>query len=115
MSELTEHMDTYGADTTATMERFLDDEDMYLKCLHIFSTDSGFADLAAALEKKNYTAAFESAHMLKGVAANLGLTPLYDKICILVEALRRQDYAHTAQQYQNICTEKEQMIKMLLE
>ncbi|MCH4239624.1 MAG: Hpt domain-containing protein [Oscillospiraceae bacterium] len=114
MSELTERMDTYGADTAATMERFLNDEVMYLKCLHIFSKDSGFTDLSSALEKKDYTEAFESAHMLKGVASNLGLTPLYDKICILVEALRRQDDANTAQQYQNICTEKERMIKILL-
>lgn len=114
MSELTKRMDTYGADTTATMERFLNDEDMYVKCLHIFSKDSGFTDLAFALEKKDYIAAFESAHMLKGVASNLGLTPLYDEICILVEALRRQDYVNTTQQYQNICTEKKRMIKMLL-
>ena len=34
------------------------------------------------------TSAFEAAHTLKGVTGNMGLTPLYDAVCTIVEPLR---------------------------
>ena len=80
MSKLTDLLNVYGADTIPTMERFLQDEEMYLDCLLSFSKDEGFQKLEAALQEKNFSAAFDDAHMLKGVAANLGLTPLYKTI-----------------------------------
>ena len=40
--------------------------------------------------------AFQAAHTLKGVSGNLGLTPLYEAVCDIVEPLRhgekRSDY-----------------------
>lgn len=114
MSRLTDSLNAYGADTVATMERFLQDEELYINCLQTFSQDSGFDDLLIALKNHNFHDAFDFAHMLKGVAGNLGLTPLYSALCVLVKALRAQDYSNVMQQYQNICNEKSKIKTMLL-
>ena len=57
--------------------------------------------------------AFEAAHTLKGVAGNLGLTPLYRSVCAVVEPLRireeRDDYADF---YQAIRKEYEKVEQM---
>ena len=49
-----------------------------------------------ALKDKDYGEAFTAAHTLKGVTANMGLTPLFDRVCAIVEPLRlgeaREDY-----------------------
>lgn len=115
MSKLTDLLNVYGADTIPTMERFLQDEEMYLDCLLSFSKDEGFPKLEAALQGKDFSAAFDYAHMLKGVAANLGLTPLYKTICVLVEALRTHDYANCDQQLYDIKIEKVRMEKIILQ
>ena len=50
------------------------------------------------------TSAFEAAHTLKGVTGNMGLTPLYDAVCTIVEPLRtgedREDYT---KMYEDAC------------
>lgn len=87
----------YGADVAGTMERFLDDEQLYYKCLLLFIEDVNFAALEQALEAGEEQRAFAAAHTLKGVAGNLGLTPFYLAICQLVEALRAHDPSHLPQ------------------
>lgn len=79
----------YGADYGVTMERFMFREEMYLRFLNMMLEDENFPKLKAALEADDLEAAFEAAHTLKGVAANMGLTPLYDAVCEVVEPLRR--------------------------
>lgn len=58
------------------------------------------------MKARDYTAAFEAAHTLKGVVGNMGLTPLYQAVCEIVEPLRkreqREDYGSF---YQAIETE----------
>lgn len=70
------------------MDRLCGDEELYASCLAYFLSDPAFDALGAALDTGDYTAAFESAHALKGVAANLGLTVCCQLCCALVEPLR---------------------------
>ena len=42
----------------------------------------------STLEEKNVEEAFRAAHTLKGVAQNLGFTPLYEATATLTEVLR---------------------------
>lgn len=88
---LLDRLEQYGADVKSAMARFLDDEELYVSCFDSFMEDEAFAQLDAALACCEYERAFEAAHTLKGVAGNMGLTPLYGAICNLVEALRVQD------------------------
>lgn len=78
----------YGMDWDRTMERFGYDESLYAECLTMLMDDPNPQSLHEALESGNLPAAFEAAHTLKGVAANMGLIPLLSAISALVEPLR---------------------------
>ncbi|MEG1994484.1 MAG: Hpt domain-containing protein, partial [Oscillospiraceae bacterium] len=77
-------------DIKGTMDRFLDDSDLLFNCLCEFSKDNGFELMKQAISQKNYNSVFENAHSLKGVAANLGLTPIFDSVCKIVELVREK-------------------------
>lgn len=118
MSELLDKCRAYGADVDGTMERLLNDEELFEICLQSFTEDAGFAGLKSAVEAKDYKAAFEHAHALKDVAGNLGLTPLFQAISGLVEALRvddvsKVDDAFVKTQYAKIVEEQEKMNALL--
>ena len=81
----------YGVDWALTMERFVYDEALYLECLGMLAEDENLALLQTALASGDLTAAFEAAHTLKGVSANMGLTPLTEAVSRLVEPLRRKE------------------------
>lgn len=66
----------------------MDDEELYAECFAMFMEDPSFVQLGEALKRQDDAAAFDAAHTLKGVAGNLGLTPLFAAICAIVEPLR---------------------------
>lgn len=88
MSALTEKLVGYGCNIDEAMGRFLNNEAFYEKCFGKFLNDAAFAALGPALEQGNVTESFELAHNLKGVSANMGITPISDIIIGLVEELR---------------------------
>lgn len=113
MNNVLKRLEKYGVNMTETMERFVDDKDLYLECLTSFLTDACFEGLNAALFAKNYASAFDYAHTLKGVAGNLGLTPLYQAICGIVEPLRNQQYDHLEVAFANVLSEKERLQQLM--
>ncbi len=86
----------YGGDNSAAMGRFFGNEGMYLRFLDMFFQDESFQQLENALDAGDLKDAFAAAHTLKGVAGNMGLTPFYKAVCVIVERLRteepRKDY-----------------------
>ncbi|WP_338148938.1 Hpt domain-containing protein [Dysosmobacter acutus] len=102
MRSVQEIFEAYGADYQVTMSRFLGNEEMYLRFLHMLFQDDNLQKLGQALERGDLTAAFEAAHTLKGVTGNLGLTPLYEAVCVIVEPLRDRKEQDYAQMYQRI-------------
>lgn len=86
-----ESLEAYGADCAGILQRFMGDEAMYRRILGLLFQDGNLKKLGAALDAGDLTSAFEAAHTLKGVAGNLGLTPLYGAVCAIVEPLRRRD------------------------
>lgn len=81
-------MESYGVDYDDTLRRFLNNESFYFKILSMFPKDGSLEKLSAAIANGNLEEAFEAAHTLKGVAGNLGLTPLFNAVCTIVESLR---------------------------
>lgn len=106
MSEFQERFDTYGGDYTTTMARFMGNEAMYLRFLDMLFQDENLQQLGTALEAGDMESAFAAAHTLKGVVGNMGLTPLYQAVCAVVEPIRagkqNEDYSKL---YQSIQTE----------
>lgn len=80
-----------GADVETTLKRFMGNEGIFMKFIVKFLDDKNYAGLVENLEKKDYQAAFNSAHTLKGVTANLGLDPIRDVVSQITELLRNQD------------------------
>lgn len=106
MNNFISKLNEYGANTKDALERFVDDEDLYKDCVVLFSDDEAFAMLGQALENQNYSAAFDCAHTLKGVAANLGLDPLLKAVCEIVEPLRHGDFEGLAEKYEAVAFER---------
>ncbi len=80
----------YGADTEKGLAMCMGNEALYFRLVGSVPEEPRFAELTAAIEKKDYDAAFESAHALKGVLGNLSLTPLYEKASAITELLRKR-------------------------
>ncbi len=91
MSQFKEIFEAYGGNYDNTLGRFLGNESMYLRLLKMFFQDENMCLLGTAIENQEWRAAFEAAHTLKGVTGNMGLDPLYDAVCNIVEPLRLDD------------------------
>lgn len=81
-------LEELGVNLDITMDRFMQNEDLYFRCLGKFQNDKNFDNMILAIDNKNANDAFEAAHALKGVAANLGLDKLYSQTATIVEVFR---------------------------
>ena len=99
MKDIFTILEEYGMDVPATMERFVNDKELYIECFRSFLLDKEFDLLEEHLNNEDYQAAINNAHNLKGVSGNLGLTPLYQALCLLVKALRNKDYEDARKRY----------------
>ncbi len=71
-----------------TRERFLNDGAFYLEITEGMLQDPAFEELGELLKKRDVQAAFDMAHMLKGIAGNCGLTSIFELLTRIVEPLR---------------------------
>ena len=67
----------WGCDVSGGLERFLEDEDLYIRCLKRFSHDPALINLQEYVKDENWKGAYEIAHSFKGSSGTLNLTPLY--------------------------------------
>ncbi len=77
----------YGIDTAAGLVQSGGDAALYRRFLLAFAEEDAVSRLAAALEAGNAAAAFDAAHELKGLCAQLGLFRLRaqaDALCSLL-------------------------------
>ncbi len=81
----------YGANVAEGMGRCLNREDFYIRLVRKAADDTGYERLKEELDAGDLDRAFETAHALKGVTANLALTPLYEPIAEMVEPLRLRE------------------------
>ena len=68
----------YGADVEDGLRRCMNNEDFYLRMVRLALDDQGYDALKKAVDEGDIKAGFEAAHALKGVLANLALTPLLE-------------------------------------
>ena len=101
-----EALSQWGCDIPSALERFDGDEELYVECLEIFANDKNFEDLPQKLQEKDYEGAFNAAHSLKGVAANLSLGPLLEAISLISDKLKAGDYAVIEQNYPKLVEAK---------
>lgn len=90
MEELFNELTLAGCDIDGTMERFLNDTELFCECLKQTLDDPAFEVLGDALRSGNVKDAFESSHTLKGIIANMGMVPMLDTIVKIVDPLRSE-------------------------
>ena len=86
----------FGANTDEGLGRCFNNVDFYLKLVKTVPEEPNFEQLEKAIKGGDLEAAFEHAHALKGVLANLSLTPISEPACEITEHLRSKnqiDYA----------------------
>ena len=106
-------METYGADIVGVEDRFVGDMDLYEQCVKSFLQDESFHKLEEKIKENEVLESFKLAHTLKGVAANLGLNPLYESLVNLVEPLRVGDNNNALSNFNQIEEERERLETLL--
>lgn len=89
-----------GCDTDKGLERCLGDEDFYLEFVPDALKKERYERLEALIKNKDLDAAFEAAHGLKGILANLSLDPVLEPVAEMTELLR----ARTDTDYSGLLT-----------
>ena len=91
-----------GINVDTALKRFLDDEEMYFELM---------SRLKQAVQNGSVDDAFEAAHALKGLCANLSIDSMSKMIVPMVEILRDrsmegipEDFKGLSQTYENVCT-----------
>lgn len=92
-----------GVDVDKALERMKGNKDAYKSFLVEFFDDPDFEALKESLEEANAQDAFEYAHGLKGMAANLGLDAVYHPLSKLVEILRQGSLEGAMDAYEQVC------------
>lgn len=92
----------WGCDVDSALPRFLDDKDLYCNFVRQVAEEESFPLLGDAIKKGDAKLAFEKAHELKGVLANMSLTPLYNLVVEIVEPLRAGKWSGVEENYQRL-------------
>ncbi|MDD3411600.1 MAG: Hpt domain-containing protein [Eubacteriales bacterium] len=102
MNTLFPILDKLGAETTDALERFMDDEEMYLKYVRAFPEEPTMARLTAAVAAKDYDEAEKAVHALKGIVNNLGFLPLADAAVDMLESFRDGDVDDALEAWEDV-------------
>lgn len=111
MHDILKCLENEGCNIQDGLHRLMDDEEFYVSCVEEFLHDPYFARLKENLEQGDLSAAFDSAHTLKGVASNLSLSPLYDAVCTVVEILRTDSDKGAMESYATIIQVRDHLLK----
>lgn len=113
MEMIFQALEEWGCDVEGALDRFLDDKELYVTCLQTVISDGNFAKLGAALDEQNVSQAFDYAHTLKGVFANLGLSPMFAIVETIVEPLRVGCSSNLEEPYENLLASNEKLKDIL--
>ena len=83
-----ELLEQHGFDVDGAMKRFMNNEQLYKKCLKKFLGDESMDILKESCVAGDTQNAFKAAHTMKGFIANLGMEKLHETLTPLVEKLR---------------------------
>lgn len=109
-SEQKTKLESLGVDLEETLERFVDNEELYLRCLGKLLQDKNYNGMFEAIDSKDASAAFDAAHALKGVTANLGLNRLYLEMKEITEVFRAGSLDYDSENMERIKKDYEEVV-----
>ena len=95
------------------LERMKGNKEAYKAFLAEFFEDPDFIMLQESIEAGNVREAFDCAHGLKGMAANLGLDAIHGALSVLVEILRKGILEGAAEAYEEVMNASNQVKELL--
>ncbi len=108
-----EKLKAYGANYIEGLERCLNNEEFYFRLISKAINDESFMKLKIELENKNYDTAFQIAHSLKGVLANLAITPMYDIVYEMTELLRGKKDIDYTNYINDLLNKREELMELM--
>lgn len=102
-----------GVNVDKALERMKGNKEAYKSFLVEFFEDPDFEALKESIGENNAKDAFDYAHGLKGMAANLGLDEVYNALSVLVEILRQGSLNGAQEAYEQVM-EACEMVTVLL-
>lgn len=78
----------FGANTEEALTRCMNNESFYIMLVNKAIADNKLDQLEQQINEKNLDDAFETAHALKGMYANLSLDPITKPVVEITELLR---------------------------
>lgn len=103
----------YGADVDDGLRRCMNNEGFYLKLVEKVAADPSFDQLKEAVEGGDLGRGFELAHALKGVTANLALTPVETPVREITELLRSRTETDYGPYLERIAEAKQKLTAMI--
>lgn len=88
-----EKLRAYGADVDEGLARCMNMEDFYIGLVRKALADNKLPLLEKQIGEGDFDAAFETAHSLKGMYANLSLSPLTKPVTEITDLLRSKSEA----------------------
>lgn len=101
-----------GVDVDDAMERLMGNEQLYTKLIGTLLSDESFDQLNDALKENDAKKAFNCAHTIKGITANMGFTPLYELSVKIVEPLRSFNNSGTAYNIDELTEHCDKLIEL---
>lgn len=86
-----EQLISAGYDVDGALARFVNNEILYMTFLKKFPSDEHYGVIKPKLVAKEYDEAYKAAHAIKGVAGNLGLTPVFETVNELLQLIKKKD------------------------
>lgn len=102
-----------GADYDDVLARLMGKEELVKRLVLKYDKDPNYDKLKNAISINSYQDAFEAAHTIKGLAANLGFVRLYTASAALTEKLRAQDYEELAPLFEDVCRAQEELLEKI--
>lgn len=103
----------WGANVDEGLVRCLNSENFYLTLAGKAVQDKNFGRLEETCAAGNLDEAFDAAHSLKGMLANLALTPILRPVETITELLRARTETDYAPLLQEIGQKREELVRML--
>lgn len=103
---------SFGANVDEGLSRMMGNEAFYLRLVGMGLSDSNFDKLSDALAKDDLDNAFEAAHALKGVLANLALTPLTQTASEMTELLRSRTKMDYSAMLADLLAKRDQLVEL---
>lgn len=112
---LKEGMEKLDINIEVTLNRFMNNEGMYLRFLRKSADDPTYDMLKKAVETKDYKEIEINAHTLKGVAGNLGFEELMDSCAKLVADVRTEKYESIEEDFSRAAEVYSKIIEVIRE